>query len=139
MGILDGRVAVVTGRVGASGASSRCAWRARARTVVVNDVGVSASTGRAPRRTRPRRCARRSRRSACGAVPNYDSVTDFDAAGRIIQTAVDEFGTHRHPREQRGHRARPVAAEDGAEDFDAVVAVHMKGTFNYARSTRPRT
>ena len=26
-------------------------------------------------------------------MPNYDSVTDFDGAGRIVQTAVDAFGT----------------------------------------------
>jgi len=45
-----------------------------------------------PGRTRPLTCALRSRRPGARAVAAHDSVTDYDAAERIIQTAIDSFG-----------------------------------------------
>ena len=98
-------------RGAASGASSRCAWRARARSVVVNDVGVSLD-GQGTDDDPAAQVCKEIEALGGEAVPNYDSVSDFDGAERIVQTAVDAFGTARHPREQRRHRARPVAAED---------------------------
>ena len=96
----------------ASAASSRCAWRARARSVVVNDVGV-ALDGQGTDDDPAAQVCKEIEALGGEAVPNYDSVSDFDGAERIVQTAVDSFGTARHPRQQRRHRARPDAAEDG--------------------------
>ena len=100
-------------RVAASGASSRCASRARARSVVVNDVGVSLDGRGTEEDPAAQVCkeiealggARRARtttRSPTSTAPR-SIVAD---RGRRVRHG-------RHPREQRGHRPRPDAAQDG--------------------------
>ena len=71
------------------------------------------------------------------AVANRDPVDDFDAAGRIIATAVDTFGKIDILVNNAGIvRDRTLVKMDEA-DYDAVVAVHQKGTFNTARHAAP--
>jgi NAD(P)-dependent dehydrogenase (short-subunit alcohol dehydrogenase family) len=70
-------------------------------------------------------------------VPALDSVADFDAAGRIVATAVDAFGTVDILVNNAGIvRDRTLVKMDEA-DFDAVVATHLKGAFNCARHAVP--
>ena len=71
------------------------------------------------------------------AVPNHDSVSDFEAAGRIIGTAVDTFGPIDILVNNAGIvRDRTLVKMDEA-DYDAVIAVHQKGTFNTVRHAAP--
>jgi NAD(P)-dependent dehydrogenase (short-subunit alcohol dehydrogenase family) len=71
------------------------------------------------------------------AVASRDPVDDFDAAGRIIGTAVDTFGQIDILVNNAGIvRDRTLVKMDEA-DYDAVVAVHQKGTFNTARHAAP--
>ena len=67
------------------------------------------------------------------AVPNYDSVTDFDGARNIVQTAVDAFGTVDILVNNAGIVRDTTLLKMDEADFDAVVAVHLKGTFNCTR------
>ena len=70
-------------------------------------------------------------------MANRDPVDDFDAAGRIIATAVDAFGGIDILVNNAGIvRDRTLVKMDEA-DYDAVVAVHQKGTFNTARHAAP--
>ena len=69
--------------------------------------------------------------------PNHDSVSDFEAAGRIIATAVDSFGSIDIVVNNAGIvRDRTFVKMDEA-DYDAVIAVHQKGTFNTVRHAAP--
>src|ERR1019366_9279616 len=71
------------------------------------------------------------------AVPNHDSVSDFDGAGRIIATAVDSFGSIDILVNNAGIvRDRTIVKMDES-DYDAVIAVHQKGTFNTVRHAAP--
>jgi NAD(P)-dependent dehydrogenase (short-subunit alcohol dehydrogenase family) len=67
------------------------------------------------------------------AVPNGESVADFDGAGRIIAQAVDTFGSIDILVNNAGIVRDRTLVKMTSEDYDAVVAVHQKGTFNCTR------
>ena len=72
-----------------------------------------------------------------GAVPSYESVTDYDAAGRLIQTAIDEYGKIDILVNNAGIVRDKSLLKMGPEDYDAVVKVHQYGTFTTARPRPP--
>jgi NAD(P)-dependent dehydrogenase (short-subunit alcohol dehydrogenase family) len=127
--LLDGRVAVVTGAGRGIGREFALALAQAGASVVVNDIGVGLrgdETGEDPATDV---CAEIE---ALGgrAVPAHDSVSDYDAAGRIIQTAVDTFGQIDILVNNAGIVRDRSLAKMGPDDFDAVIATHLKGTFN---------
>jgi len=67
------------------------------------------------------------------AVANYDSVADFDAAERIVGTAVREFGGIDILVNNAGILRDRMVFNMSEEEWDAVVAVHLTGTFNCTR------
>jgi NAD(P)-dependent dehydrogenase (short-subunit alcohol dehydrogenase family) len=137
MGLLDGRVAVVTGAGRGIGRDIARCLASEGASVVVNDVGVTlAGEDQAAEDPAAQVCAEIE--AAGGkAVPNHDSVSDFEAAGRIVGTAVDAFGTIDILVNNAGIvRDRTLVKMDEA-DYDAVVAVHQKGTFNTTRHAAP--
>jgi len=71
------------------------------------------------------------------AVPNYDSVSDFAAAGNIVQTAVDAFGTVDILVNNAGIVRDRSLLKMEEDDFDAVIGVHLKGAFNCTRHAAP--
>ena len=103
---------------------------------MVNDVGVT--LGGAGTEEDPAAQVCKEIEAAGGsAVPNYDSVSDFEGAGRIIGTAVDSFGSIDIVVNNAGIvRDRTLVKMDEA-DYDAVIAVHQKGTFNTVRHAAP--
>ncbi len=105
-------------------------------SVVVNDVGVSLD-GRGTDDDPAVQVCKEVEGFGGRAVPNYDSVTDFDGAARIVQTAVDAFGKLDILVNNAGIVRDRTLVKMTEEDFDAVVAVHMKGTFNCARHAAP--
>jgi gluconate 5-dehydrogenase len=90
--LLDGRVAIITGSGRGIGREfARCFGREGAK-VVVNDVGVSLD-GRGTDEDPAVQVCKEIEALGGEAVPNYDSVSDFDGAAGIVHTAVDAFGT----------------------------------------------
>jgi NAD(P)-dependent dehydrogenase (short-subunit alcohol dehydrogenase family) len=67
------------------------------------------------------------------AVANGDSVADYTAAQRLIDTAVKEFGRIDILVNNAGILRDRMIFNLSEEDFDAVIAVHLKGTFNCTR------
>ena len=64
------------------------------------------------------------------AVANGDDISDWDGAERLINTAVDTFGGLDVAGQQRRHPPRPHARQhDRGQEWDAVIKVHLKGTF----------
>ena len=70
-------------------------------------------------------------------MPNHDSVSDFEAAGRIIATAVDTFGSIDIVVNNAGIVRDRTLVKMDESDYDAVIAVHQKGTFNTVRHAAP--
>jgi len=136
VGLLDGRVAIVTGSGRGIGRDFALCFGREGAKVVVNDVGVSLD-GRGTEEDPAAQVCKEIEAFGGAAVPNYDSVSDFDAAGRIVQTAVDAFGTVDILVNNAGIvRDRSLLKMDES-DFDAVIGVHLKGTFNCTRHAAP--
>jgi len=63
------------------------------------------------------------------AAANYDSVTDFDGAGRMVDQAVDTFGGLDILVNNAGILRDKMSFNMDEADWDAVIAVHLKGHF----------
>ena len=136
MGILEGRVAVVTGSGRGLGREFALCLAGQGAAVVVNDVGVSLrgdSTGEDPAGDVVAEIQALGGR----AVAARDSVSDFDAAGRIVGTAVDAFGQVDIVVNNAGIVRDRTLVKMDESDFDAVIATHLKGTFNITRHAAP--
>ena len=136
MGLLDGRSAVVTGAGRGIGRDIALCLAAEGAKVVVNDVGVTLG-GEGTEDDPAAQVCKEIESAGGSAVPNHDSVSDFEGAGRIIGTARDAFGSVDILVNNAGIvRDRTIVKMDES-DYDAVVAVHQKGTFNTVRHAAP--
>ena len=81
MGLLDGRVAIVTGSGRGIGREFALCFASEGAHVVVNDVGVSLD-GRGTEEDPAAQVCKEIEALGGRAVPNYDSVTDFDGAAQ---------------------------------------------------------
>ena len=129
MGILDGRVAVVTGSGRGIGREFALGMAREGASVVINDVGVSLD-GQGTEDDPAAQTCKDIEALGVRAVPSYESVTDYDAAGRLIQTAIDEYGRIDILVNNAGIVRDRSLLKMTPEDFDAVVKVHMYGSFN---------
>jgi NAD(P)-dependent dehydrogenase (short-subunit alcohol dehydrogenase family) len=68
------------------------------------------------------------------AVVNGDSVADFQAAKRMVQQAVDEFGQIDAVINVAGILRDVIFHKMTQDDWNAVIQVHLKGTFNVSRA-----
>ena len=104
--------------------------------LVVNDVGVSlAGAGTAED---PAAAVCEEIEAAGGeAVANHDSVSDFDAAGGIVARAIEAFGRIDILVNNAGIVRDRTLVKMDESDYDAVIAVHQKGTFNTTRHAAP--
>ena len=136
MGLLDGRVAIVTGSGRGIGREFALCFGREGAKVVVNDVGVSLD-GQGTDDDPALQVCKEIEALGGAAVPNYDSVSDFDGAGRIVQSAVDAFGTVDILVNNAGIVRDKSLLKMEEADFDAVIAVHLKGSFNCTRHAAP--
>jgi NAD(P)-dependent dehydrogenase (short-subunit alcohol dehydrogenase family) len=134
--LLSGRVAVVTGAGRGIGRAIALCLAQEGAKVVVNDVGASLD-GRGTEADPAHQVCKEIEAFGGAAVPNYDSVADFEAAANIVRTAVDAFGKLDILVNNAGIVRDRTLLKMSEEDFDAVVAVHMKGTFNCTRHAAP--
>ncbi len=136
MGLLEGRVAIVTGSGRGIGREFALCMAREGANVVINDVGVSLS-GQGTEEDPAAQVCKEIEAIGTKAVPNYDSVADFEGAQRIVQTAIDSFGKVDILVNNAGIVRDSTLVKMSEEDFDAVLGVHLKGSFNCARHAAP--
>ncbi len=129
MGMLDNRVAIVTGAGRGIGAEVAKLFAAQGAKVVVNDLGGSVD-GSGGESTPADEVVSGIRDAGGQAVANYSSVADYDAAEGIIQQALDEYGKLDILVNVAGILRDRMVFNMTEAEWDAVVDVHMKGTFN---------
>lgn len=132
MGALDGKVAIVTGAGRGIGRAEALLLAREGAKVVVNDLGVELSGEGKDHRVADS-VVREIKEAGGEAVANFDSVSDFNAAKRIIDTAIDAFGKLDILVNNAGFIRDRIIFKMSEEEFDSVVAVHLKGTFNCSR------
>lgn len=132
MGVLDGRVCLITGAANGIGREHALHLASEGAHVVVNDLG-GATDGTGADTSAAQVVADEIVAAGGKAVANTESVTDFDGAERMVAAAVDIFGDLHVVINNAGILRDRMLASMGEDEFDAVVGVHMKGTFNVSR------
>ncbi len=130
--MLDGKVAVVTGAGRGIGRGIAIALAAAGAKVVVNDYGVDIH-GNVPTDAPANEVVGEIKKAGGQAISNGDSVAEWAAAERIIHTAVKEFGRIDILVTCAGILRDRMIFNMSEDDFDSVLAVHLKGTFNCIR------
>src|SRR5262249_2717336 len=130
--MLAGRVAVVTGAGRGIGRGVALALAGAGAKVVVNDYGVAVD-GSAPSTGPAFDGVHESEAAGGEAVASSESVADWEAAGRIIATALERFGRLDVLVTCAGILRDRMVFNMSEEEWDAVLAVHLKGTFNCVR------
>jgi NAD(P)-dependent dehydrogenase (short-subunit alcohol dehydrogenase family) len=128
MGLLDGKVAIVTGAGRGIGREHALALARAGANVVVNDLGGSLA-GDGADATPAQSVVAEVEELGSSAVADGENVADFAGAGRLIEHALDAFGRLDILVNNAGIlRDRMLVNMDEAE-WDAVIAVHLKGHF----------
>ena len=133
MGLLDGRVVIVTGAGGGIGRAHALAFTADGARVVVNDIGVGLDGSPAGGGSAAQAVVDEIRSAGGEAVTSGANVADWDQAAGLIRTAVDEFGGLDVLVNNAGIVRDRMIANTSEQEFDAVVAVHLKGHFAMMR------
>lgn len=133
---LAGKAAVVTGAGRGIGRAVAEALADEGVAVVVNDPGVERD-GTGGSKSVADEVVMEIRKKGQKAVANYDSVADFNSAKNIIETCVREFGKIDILVTPAGVLRDRMLHNMSEEDWDIVVNVHLKGTFNCIRHAAP--
>jgi len=129
MGLLDGRVVIVTGGGRGLGRAHCLELARQGATVVVNDLGVDLHGGAGDDDESPAASVVREIEAAGGtAVADGTSVSEWDGMEALVARTVDQFGDLHAVVNNAGFLRDRMLVSMTEDDFDAVIAVHLKGT-----------
>jgi len=128
MGALDGRVAIITGAGRGIGREHALLFASEGAKVVVNDLGAAAD-GTGGDRTPAQEVVDEIRAMGGEAVANADNVAEWEAGERLIRSAIDAFGDLHVLVNNAGILRDRVLVNMSEAEWDAVIAVHLKGHF----------
>src|SRR5947208_15595032 len=128
MGLLDGKVAVITGAGRGIGRSEALLLASEGASVVVNDVGA-AVTGEGSEQRPAQEVVDEIKAAGGTATANYDDITDWEGGQRMINQAVEELGGLDILVNNAGILRDRMSFNMEEGDWDAVINVHLKGHF----------
>ena len=132
MGSLDGRVAIITGAGRGIGREHALYFAQEGAKVVVNDLGGT-NDGTGADITPAQSVVEEIRAMGGEAIVNGDNVADWQGAQRMVNDAIETFGDLDILVNNAGILRDRVLVNMTEEEWDAVIAVHLKGHFAPSR------
>jgi NAD(P)-dependent dehydrogenase (short-subunit alcohol dehydrogenase family) len=136
MGILENKTVIVTGAGRGVGRAIALAAAEAGANVGVNDIGVSLqgdNTDESP----ADEVVTEIRAAGGSAIALKQSVASWDAAHAMVDETVKTFGGIDAVINNAGNLRDIIFHKMSEEDFDAVINVHLKGSFNMSRAAAP--
>ena len=128
MGALDGRVAIITGAGRGLGREHALLFASEGAKIVVNDLGGDMH-GEGGDPSSAMQTVDDIKAMGGEAVVNGDNVADWDGAQRMVRQAIDAFGDLHVLVNNAGILRDRVIVNMTEAEWDAVIAVHLKGHF----------
>ncbi len=132
MGMLDGKVAIITGAGRGLGRAEALLMAKEGCNLVINDLGA-AFDGTGDEAKVADLVVEECKKLGVKAVGNYDSVTDYNKAKGMLDQAISELGRLDIVVNNAGILRDRMIFNMSESDWDGVIAVHLKGTFNLTR------
>jgi NAD(P)-dependent dehydrogenase (short-subunit alcohol dehydrogenase family) len=134
--MLAGKAIVVTGAGRGIGRAIALALADEGASIVVNDLGSSPS-GEGQDTSPAAEVVREIESRGGRAIANGLSVSEWDSAHAIIRAAIDKFGRIDGVVNNAGILRDTIFHKMTEQDFDLVINVHLKGSFNMSRACAP--
>ena len=131
--LLEGKVAMVTGAGRGIGRDYALAFAAAGAKVLVNDLGGT-TQGEGEDRIPAMEVAKEIEDAGGKAVVNFDSVSSFKAAQGMVDQCLEELGGLDIVVNNAGILRDVIFHKMTEEDWDSVISVHLKGSFNTSRA-----
>ncbi|HTO69169.1 MAG TPA: SDR family NAD(P)-dependent oxidoreductase [Myxococcota bacterium] len=132
MGLLDGKVAIVTGAGGGLGRCHALLFAKEGAAVVVNDLG-GARDGAGGGHSMADQVVKEIKASGGQAVANYDSVATVEGGNNVCKSAIDAFGKVDILVNNAGILRDKTLVNTDEASWDIVIQVHLKGTYCVTR------
>jgi NAD(P)-dependent dehydrogenase (short-subunit alcohol dehydrogenase family) len=129
---LKGRVAIVTGAGRGIGRGEVLALASEGAFVVINDVGAAVD-GSGSEATPAEEVVQEVKKMGSQAVANYDNVVETETGEKLVKLALDTFGRLDIIVNNAGILRDRMLFNMAPEDWDAVIAVHLRGHYNITR------
>jgi NAD(P)-dependent dehydrogenase (short-subunit alcohol dehydrogenase family) len=130
---LAGRTALITGAGGGLGREHALLFGSHGANVVVNDLGGSRD-GSGAGNEMADKVVEEIKAAGGNAVANYGSVSETESAQAMVQTALDAFGSIDIVVNNAGILRDKSFKNMTEQDWDLVIAVHLKGAFNVTKA-----
>ncbi len=129
----DDRVAIITGAGGGLGRTYALELARRGAKVVVNDLGGARDGSGKGSASAADKVVEEIKKAGGEAVANYDNVATPEGGEKIVKSAVDAFGTVDIVINNAGILRDKSFLKMEPENWDAVIAVHLRGAYNVTR------